>query len=820
MVSRCRVRTDVDSMSDHYLIEVTVRLARELKEPIYHTDPAKLANHIGELEIAEPKLTTRAEVDGFIGNLTISLQDCIAKASNRISVRKQPIPWWNPVLEKLKRCLKGLSRRIRSCGDPLAKGILEALRDVIREGYRKAIAKSRIAAFRTFCTQNKPWGKAFSAMKARANSRASLPLIRRADGTLCASLEDSVKELLKEKFPRTEEDHEEPQGSGAQQPAPVISSDEVTEILRVLSTNKAPGPDRICVRSLKALNLRHPSVLPALFTSCLALGYFPTAWRQGRVIFLPKPGKNLEKADGHRPITLLSMMGKLFERTINSRLVGHFDAFHPLNNLQYGFRRKRGTEQAIHQALRFYRRKCEEHRLVAAISLDIKGAFDHAEWPIIVRCLSRAAVPHYLVRCVQSYFQDRTVECEGQRTNLERGCPQGSVLGPSLWNIVYDGAIDRIHMDYPEVCVYADDTLVIIGCDTFEELEEEVTDCIELVSHKLGELGLKLNFEKTEILFRDLRTPRERNADRRYPKFTAGGVDIEPSRVIKYLGVLIDSKLTFDEHLRDVKERCLKRIPLLQSVARNTYGYGFHARRTMFTGYVYSLLMYCSSVFYHRLMLKKNQDLVRDIERRCNIIMVRGYRDLSGHVAALLAGQAPLNLKIVSRSTRWMITHDEDVSHWGHLPKVDGNISDGFTMDNQPVSLPEVMSKWRSATLHRWELEWQGADVGRWTHSLFPTVRDRLREKHLTPTFWLSQALSGHGVFRAYLESRKRCNSKHCPCGFGPETAEHVLWECLRFTDGRPLDWTSISEAHVKYMELTIRKLWKLENPNFNCLPE
>ena len=187
---------------------------------------------------------------------------------------------------------------------------------------------------------------------------------------------------------------------------------------------------------------------------------------------------------------------------------------------------------------------------------------------------------------------------------------------------------------------------------------------------------------------------------------------------------------------------------------------------------------------------------------------LHGYRDLSGHVAALLVGQAPLNLKIVSRSTRWKdhprrgrLTLGSSAQGWwkwiGRLP----------TMNNQPVSLPKVMSKWRSATLHRWELEWHAQPI---SDCKRPPTREASHADLLTQP----------GTQRTRRFPRKRCNSKHCPCGFGPETAEHVLWEYLRFTDGRPPDGTSISEARVLYMESTIRKLWKYENPNFNGDPE
>ena len=123
-----------------------------------------------------------------------------------------------------------------------------------------------------------------------------------------------------------------------------------------------------------------------------------------------------------------------------------------------------------------YRAATQRHRAVAGVSLDIKGAFDYVNWNCILRSLDKAGAPHYLVRCIVSYFENRQVSSSNQTTDLNSGCPQGSVLGPTLWNILYDEIIRYLEGRYPGMCVYADDTFLIVTANTIPELKGKVEE--------------------------------------------------------------------------------------------------------------------------------------------------------------------------------------------------------------------------------------------------------------------------------------------------------------------------------------------------------
>lgn len=145
---------------------------------------------------------------------------------------------------------------------------------------------------------------------------------------------------------------------------------------------------------------------------------------------------------------------------LNQELTELLETDHLLYAAQYGFRRNRGTEETIHDALDKIAASRLGNAYAAAISTDIRSAFYNAIWPAILSSLILAPAPGHIHRSLRSYFCDQTVTCEGQTLSLSRECPQGSDLGPTLWNITHDAAIEEISAEYPDVTRYADDFIL------------------------------------------------------------------------------------------------------------------------------------------------------------------------------------------------------------------------------------------------------------------------------------------------------------------------------------------------------------------------
>lgn len=188
----------------------------------------------------------------------------------------------------------------------------------------------------------------------------------------------------------------------------------------------------------------------------------PDIWRKARLVLLLKPGKEKDSPTAYRPIYLLEEESKVLERIIIERIRKVMEAKgRDLADEQYGFRQRRSTNNALEEVRRIVNERLEEEGVACTISVNIKNAFNTIPWDCIEEGLKVHGIPGGLRKIVMSYFENRSIEYKdrdgNKRTrNLEVGLPQGTVMGPTLWNVAYDRILGTAIPTGGRVVCYAD----------------------------------------------------------------------------------------------------------------------------------------------------------------------------------------------------------------------------------------------------------------------------------------------------------------------------------------------------------------------------
>ena len=228
--------------------------------------------------------------------------------------------------------------------------------------------------------------------------------------------------------------------------------------------NKAPGPDNI-----KKIHIEHfPKllyvILTKLFNYCLSTGYYPTYFKKGLMIFIPKAGKDISSPANYRPITLLNLIGKAFGKLVNARLVEHLESNGLSNPLQYGFRKGRGTTSSLALLYeRVARKKGNspiDNNQVSIISRDISGAFDRVWHEKLIVLLHRLNLPPLFIKVMSSFLTEREIcikiyDYIGPAFSPTAGVPQGAPDSPDLFNIStlpFDDLVPPPHTYAPWYC--------------------------------------------------------------------------------------------------------------------------------------------------------------------------------------------------------------------------------------------------------------------------------------------------------------------------------------------------------------------------------
>jgi len=551
-----------------------------------------------------------------------------------------------------------------------------------------------------------------------------------------------------------------------------VDEEELSTIVKSLKSNKAPGHDCLKGIFLKKTFNSTKSFILKIINACLKISYFPDLWKKGNlVILLKNPAGDTTNVKNYRPITLLPEYGKVLEKIVRTRLYNHLTPAH--SDLQFGFVPGLSTIDALGRLVNGIKHSEGTYQLV--VFIDISGAFDNLWWPSLFLELRKRELPDTLVKLLKSYVTNRSVKYANGNVTVEKvitkGCPQGSVLGPSLWNIQLDNLLSKNFSDKVNLTAYADDLAVHVVSDSRRELINIAQQSVDIIVNWAKHCKLNISTTKTKIM---VINKSKRTHDRDI-KVRIDGHAIELVSEFKYLGVILDPGLTFTKHINYI---CKKAVDITMALRRKVYlTWGLDVSTSLTTIYkcaIIPILAYGIEIWGHRMSIKENVRKILSMHGSFCRALVGAYRSVSVDAACVLACIPPLDLILTKR----LIVSQYKKQNIANFKFINENINFA-TFENQNLLKLHL----DNIIMEEWQHRWTFSEKGRVTFSFFPIVSCKML---IQLNFITTQIYTGHGPFASHLHRiGKRENSLCEHCETQVDGPLHRIYNCSNYVAAR-----------------------------------
>ena len=575
----------ITDLSDHYSQFITISREKiDFKTiDVYRRDFSSFSIDCFRKDVSEQNFYSNdLDVNAKFGNFYTKLEACVNRHAplKRASPKKLKLeckPWITQDIQKLIKYRNRLFRKKKK--DPNNQNTLR-LYKMFRNRVNREIKKNKKQFFNDYfdqyCNDSK---KTWDGIKSIINiNKVKFPNISqlKVNEKIITTQKDIAQELNNffinvgpnvekqiPKNPKIKPQHYLTNRNTFELLITHISNEEVIEIIEKLE-NKSVGPQSIPIKLLKLIPDLIIAPLCDIINQSFITGIFPDSLKLSKVIPIHKEGAT-DDLNNYRPISLLSIFDKIIEKLMHYRLYNFLQTHNVLFKNQFGFRKNTSTSFALIEIVERIRNSIDNKMHNCGIFIDLRKAFDTINHDILLSKMEHYGIRGITLKWFKSYLQNRKqfVFLNGVCSDIELincGVPQGSVLGPLLF-LIYINDLPNISKKFT-FFLFADDTNIFYETNSKLKLEKNVNKELKKLYTWLIVNRLGLNLDKTKfVIFHPYNKPNNLKINLRINK-----KPIKETQNIKYLGIILDSTLSWKDHTDKISKKIKRAIGLMYKI--------------------------------------------------------------------------------------------------------------------------------------------------------------------------------------------------------------------------------------------------------------
>ena len=372
---------------------------------------------------------------------------------------------------------------------------------------------------------------------------------------------------------------------------PLTNEQEIVEIVAGMS-DAAAGCDEIPMSIVKKVIHEIKTPLNHICNTAFVSGIFPEKMKIAKIIPLFKQG-DTKDLNNYRPISLLPAFSKILEKLIYNRLNDFFTYNNILTDAQYGFRKHRSTVNAVIQLYDHVLKSFDRNNYTAGVFLDFKKAFDCVDHAILIKKLEHYGLRGITLKLISNYLHNRQqftfyLNTYSSKTALTHSVPQGSILGPLLFNI-YINDIFRAS-DKLKIILFADDSCLYYSNSNIYDLIHVINRELNFVDTWLKTNRLTLNLNKSHYIIFSRRLTIPHNTQ---PLQINNNI-IKKESETKFLGIIIQDNMKWDRHIQELTNKISKYSSIIYQIRNNL---DKHSLKLIYYSLIYSNLIYMNIIW-------------------------------------------------------------------------------------------------------------------------------------------------------------------------------------------------------------------------------